>query len=306
MDKPFCTYDQLASIMKSRGLDPGDHYKVILEREGYYPVVNGYKDPFLSERDKYIAGSTLDEIYALFVMDRRLRALLFRYITLAEGVLKSVSCYEFCLKNKDDNEAYLDPANYRSDKKYRGMILRFIKDLNRMLGRDDCHKSSFTKDYLNHYIISHDNVPLWVIMNSLTLGQAFKFYTFQNESIRFAISQRFQRMHIECRGADARRITHESLRLAYDHIKDYRNICAHDERLYCARVDKSKSTNIKRLLNDLSLVLTVEQCKTLSNGINECLNFASCRIDTIDISLILKEMGFNSLEEISECLAVRN
>ena len=302
MDKPFKTYGQLTDIMRKRGLDPGEHVQTILEREGYYPVVNGYKDLFIESGDRYKTGTTLDEVYALFVMDRRLRAVLFRHITLAEGVLKSVCCYEFCSRHQEDNEAYLDPASYRTDRRYRNMVVKFINDVNVMLGRDLKRPPAFTKDYLDPYKNAHDNVPLWVTMNSLSLGQAFKFYTFLDESTRFAIAQRFQEMHREAREDRARRITHESLRRSYDHIKDFRNICAHDERLFCAKVDKSKSTNFRRLMADMYAVLTVDQCDSLYRGIAGCLDFAKKRIRTIGERDILEQMGYRSRAEIRACL----
>lgn len=53
-----------------------------------------------------------------------------------------------------------------------------------------------------------------------------------------------------------KRISPRRLRLAYDYIKDFRNICAHDERLFCARVSPSHDVNLVGVLSDLELVLT--------------------------------------------------
>ncbi len=302
MDKPFRTYEQLADLMKERGLDPGEHTAMILEREGYYPVVNGYKDLFVESGDRYKEGATLDEVYALFVMDRRLRALLFRYITLAEGLLKSICSYEFCARHQDDNDAYLDLSCYGVTKKNRRMIEKFIDDVNTMLGRNPKKRPAFKKDYLEHYKSAHDNVPLWVVMNSLSLGQAFKFYTFLDESARFAIAQRYQAMFDEMHGKRVIRITHQTIRSSYDHVKDFRNICAHDERLFCARVDKSQSTDFKRLMQDMYAILTPDQCRSLLDGILRCLDFASERIETVSEAEILSRMGFASRSEIERCL----
>lgn len=69
MDKPFKTYGGLIRLMAARGLDTGPKAMFILEHEGYYPVVNGYKDLFLAGQDRFRPGATLDEVYALFVMD---------------------------------------------------------------------------------------------------------------------------------------------------------------------------------------------------------------------------------------------
>lgn len=53
-------------------------------REGYYSIINGYKEPFLEPvvtkddlSDRYKGGTSFDDIFALFTFDRSLRALTF-------------------------------------------------------------------------------------------------------------------------------------------------------------------------------------------------------------------------------------
>ncbi len=159
MDKPFKTYEELIELMESRGLRTGPRARRILEREGYYPVVNGYKDLFLDSPDRFRRGATLDEVYALFVMDRRLRSTLFRHMALCEGALKTVSTYVFCSRHSDDNEAYLDPANY-ARKGRRAVTARDISgEMTRVLGRVPDKSPKFKKDYLEHYKMTHDTCP---------------------------------------------------------------------------------------------------------------------------------------------------
>lgn len=50
MDKPFKSIAEQIAILESRGLECDNDTRLVLEREGYYPVVNGYKDLFLDER----------------------------------------------------------------------------------------------------------------------------------------------------------------------------------------------------------------------------------------------------------------
>ena len=92
-------------------------------------------------------------------------------------------------------------------------------------------------------------------MKYMTLGQAFKFYCFQPESVRNDVAKTFSTLYANCH-AKPILITQRRLRLAYDHIKDFRNICAHDERLYCARVAPSLDTAIGDVVKDLQLVLS--------------------------------------------------
>ena len=58
-------------------------------------------------------------------------------------------------------------------------------------------------------------MPIWVLMNT-TLGQAFKFYCFQPESIRNEIAKAFSSLCERPRETDM--ISPRRLRLAYDHI----------------------------------------------------------------------------------------
>lgn len=52
-----------------------------------------------------------------------------------------------------------------------------------------------------------------------------------------------------------------------DHIKDFRNICAHDERLFCAKVSPSGDVSLVGVLSDLELVLTERDFKELRRKI---------------------------------------
>ena len=52
MDKPFKSIDEQIAILDSRGVETDSDTAAALMREGYYSIVNGYKDPFI-DRDAY-------------------------------------------------------------------------------------------------------------------------------------------------------------------------------------------------------------------------------------------------------------
>lgn len=73
MGKPFLTIQQQIELLEPRGVKTDDASGSILLREGYYSVVNGYKDPFIDRRataaagdDRYREGAALTDIYDLF------------------------------------------------------------------------------------------------------------------------------------------------------------------------------------------------------------------------------------------------
>ena len=131
-------------------------------------------------------------------------------------------------------------------------------------------KPKRNEPYLDHCINKHDNVPLWVIMNNLYLGQAFRFYDYLPESIRFPIERRLKALYDETH-FEVKRITHKDLKNAFGHIEDFRNKCAHDERLYCAQIDKSGSTKFKDAIDGLELVSAAKQFSCLTRGITNII-----------------------------------
>lgn len=124
--------------LNRRGLQTDMRTPWILEREGYYSVVNGYKDPFLDKEagkrtheDRYLTGTSFNDLYALFVFDRNLRFLLFRMTTLSEAILKTICSYEFTKENADEKNPYLNIANYAETGKAHDKAVLLIPKLEK-------------------------------------------------------------------------------------------------------------------------------------------------------------------------------
>lgn len=91
MAKEFKTIGELVLLLESRGVKTDEDTPVILKRESYYAIVNGYKDPFLdreamqaSPSDVYKAGTTFGQLYDLYCFDRDMRGALLPYLMEAE------------------------------------------------------------------------------------------------------------------------------------------------------------------------------------------------------------------------------
>lgn len=288
MDKPFKTINEQIAILEARGMEVGASAYEALSREGYYSVVNGYKDLFLDARqsrekggDVYKEGTRFDDLYRVFEFDRDLRLVMFRYFSMAEAVLKTVCSYNFTQVHVNEKEPYLDRRNYRSDRGYPERVDRLIRDFKSALGKDP-RKPPRRKAYLDHYRDNHDEVPLWVLLRYMTLGQTFKFFEFQNDSMRNAMAKNFSELYARTYGCP-KKIYDRDIRLAFDHIKDFRNICAHDERLYCARVSPSHSVSVWDVASDLGLVLPrdeharmLKEIESLLRGVLESLDGEAC------------------------------
>ncbi|WP_343001457.1 Abi family protein [Collinsella aerofaciens] len=122
--KPFKTLEEQVAILESRGLSMPEYAAYALLGEDYYCVVNGYKEPFLDKEasaeaghDVYAEGTGFGDLYGLFLFDRDLRNLTFKYLLKAEARVRSVAAYTFSEAYRE-LDAYLKIANYTDAKDY--------------------------------------------------------------------------------------------------------------------------------------------------------------------------------------------
>ena len=80
-DKFFLTYNQqMKKLRNDKCIDcNGSSHKKILVRAGYFNIVNGYKNPFISGCDSagkhcYISGTSINQLQAVKKFDDSLRS----------------------------------------------------------------------------------------------------------------------------------------------------------------------------------------------------------------------------------------
>lgn len=74
--------------------------------------------------------------------------------------------------------------------------------------------------YIVYHRNTYGNVPLWVLMNTLTFGQLSKMYILLKTGTQSKISKHFEAVSEKELGQFLRSIT------------NFRNVCAHNERLF--------------------------------------------------------------------------
>lgn len=117
--KIFQSFSDQITIQDGRGLIIKNDAATqkILETENYYKLFNGYKRPFLDSTyagpdEKYLANTSFDEVYSLYLFDRELRNIFIKYILIIENHIKSVLAYDFSSKYGYDN--YLKVSNFET------------------------------------------------------------------------------------------------------------------------------------------------------------------------------------------------
>ena len=224
-EKKYKSYRQQLNTLRSRGMvigkgSQGSRVMRILERENYYNVINGYKEPFLASKatatadEVYKTGTTFDEVYALYNFDRELRNIYLKFLLKLENTFKTVIAHEFSAKYGHDNYLKIDNFNISSESNISSAI-KLIGDIQQEIAR----QMSKHHQAVTHYMTEHGYIPLWVLVNVLTFGKIENFYKNMKPADRTVVAKQFS-LHPD----ELAKFMH-MLALA-------RNKCAHDERFF--------------------------------------------------------------------------
>lgn len=298
-DNVYKSADELSAILEARGVILDIDPIPLLLREGYYALINGYKEPFLDRsamqscaEDQFLPGTKLSEIYGLFHFDRQLRESLFPYLVHAETTIRSVVVDSFCSKHREI-DSYLRPCNYvderwmlfpkhfRGDKceAHRRGIARLIK-----MFKKKTQVSENSPAYIQHHLKRYGCIPLWVLQNNLTFGNVKHFYQLLERDVQAHSSRTIQ----ELSGNQQDRMEPQDLLQAIEVLVDFRNICAHNDRLYCAR---PRGRDFGEMFHSLWRVLPASEMLELLNTLNSVLQThptISCNRIVLEIA---KTMG---------------
>lgn len=233
--KEYKTFNQQLTILRQRGMIvPTDGTpKRFLEQENYYNVINGYKDLFLEkdangvplDPEEYQTNTHFKELKALFLFDRELRFLFLKYILIFENSFKTVFSHEFSRKYPKAN-SYLELQNYVDNSPKN--VLKQVSILTKTI-----HDQVDKEGAIKHYIETYGAVPLWVLVNYLTIGNMSHLYNVLKDAEKNTIakyySDKYARQYVS---TSSIRISARDMQSALKIFNLVRNKCAHEERLY--------------------------------------------------------------------------
>lgn len=337
--KEYKTYRQLITKLRGRGMyipkgSVGSRVIRILEKENYYNVINGYKALFIDkpstevEDEKYINGTTFDEVYALYNFDRELRMIYLKYLLKIENSFKTVIAHSFSEVYGHDN--YLKMSSFNCDPTIDVRELKNIAKTNNLKYPEDLKRikqisagnkiASVTKligdiqkevsrqmnnnhEVVTHYMTNHGYIPLWVLVNVLTFGKITNFYLNLKETDKINIAKNFN-------------INYKELHKYMKILGLSRNKCAHDERFFdlkfrsnlhmnsiknisVLKLRKDKSGSYLSGNNDIfaiaiifSQMLKKSDVKEFISLIDGALKKIEKQIKTVNIDTIMNCMGY--------------
>lgn len=304
MNKSFLTIDEQIALLENRGMETDGDTGRILMREGYYSIVNGYKGPFIDRDrtrktgdDRYIDGSRFSEMHELFLFDRALREITFKFLIRAEATTRTAVAYCFADAHRPW-DAYLDQSCYATrveyerrgdnDRDYLAEVSGLTSALRRVLTRSDA-------PFVAHYREAYGLVPLWVLANSLTFGNLEHFFNLMKDREQAAVC----RMVADATGrlGDKRLgfFSPTKARVSLEVLVKFRNICAHDERLYCARVGGRKGVNYAGMARHLERFLSPTEYAAF---VGEFVQLSSRSLERSEkVGSLLQELGLMELKD---------
>lgn len=240
--KIFQDIEKQIEILKGKGLlfKDEEKAKTLLIKTNYYTLINGYRLPFVEDiknedGTRYKKGAFFDEIYYFYAFELNLKTIFLKYIFYLEQNIKSAISYEFSRIHGYENYLQVgnfDNSSYGSTKDIFYLFSNLYNTISRSISKED---------YISYYVENYNYIPLWVLVNSMSLGNAINFYKLMKSSEKDYVSK----YYFNCKSYE--------LEDYLEILNAYRNICAHDERLYNFRA-KGKSVPINKFHEKFKIV----------------------------------------------------
>ena len=218
MEKTFKSYDELLEhLQKDKHLIicDSEYAKHTLTKTGYFSLISGYKDVFKYPSSRtFKNGTTFEDLYSLYKFDHELRSIFLKYILIAEHIIKSSMAYHFTQLYGENQNEYLSFSHFSVTKSNYSDIQKVIRTLSYHI----THKSNYS--YITHYKNQYQNVPLWIMIQILTLGQLSHMFDFLKASVPIQICK------------DHHNISRKDMHSFLSVMAKHRNVCAHGERFF--------------------------------------------------------------------------
>ena len=297
IEKNFKNLDEQVEILKFKGLIINDenYAKKILLRENYFFLM-GYRHLFMESGDRHFKeGTTFEALYSLFLFDRSIRNVLFKYILVIENNLKSITSYQLSKKYGYKERDYLKAKNFTPDPNKQAQLNDLLKKMKRQIRVNGSQHTA-----TQHYVSNYGYIPLWILVKVLSFGIVSEMYSILKPEDQKEIANVYD-------------IDTNSLIVYLPILANYRNLCAHEDILYENKTQKliddtvyHKLLNLKKeddiyiqgkndvfcLIIIMKQLLNTDDFKNMTFELDHILETLNFNLRTISINKVLDRMGF--------------
>ena len=220
--KPWLTFEKQADLLiNERGLvaDRDDLISHLMD-VGYYRL-SGYwyifkRKPIADEQtekdERFIEGTTFDEIWKLYTFDRQFRLTVLDAIERVEVYFRTRLAYE--LAKNTGPFGFLENKNLPRFKPEE-----YIEFINRCKDEYERSREPFVVHFKDAYGDEHELPPYWILVNLMDFGTMLRLYNGASPDIRNKIARDLG-------------VTSRVLKSWLVALNTTRNICAHHGRLW--------------------------------------------------------------------------
>lgn len=318
-DKFFLSYNQqMKKLRNDKHIDcNGSSHKRILVRAGYFNIVNGYKNPFISGYDSagkhcYISGTSINQLQAVKKFDDSLRSFLLRYITQIEEETRSLTGYKFDECNEHGNIPWYDTRAYSPNKTLQQKMTVISNAYSEL--------SKSKLDYVKFYMDNHKQIPTWIMIKVINFSTFINVLGCSKTDVSHALCNLYG---LEDENG------HPNVKLltgSLHWMRRIRNSCAHNERVYClTRKNEHRrrsggrilekyfrmlppgySRNLDQKVFDLIVYfkyfLPKNEYKQFINELKSMLNDLQTKIHPHAFEYVRGQMGIRNLEDLDRLL----
>ena len=163
--KPFATFEEQLSLLKSRGLNVDDDKKAlsVLKSISYYRF-SGYSLSLRDKENNFHPNISFDNIHELYMFDEKFRSIIMQYCGIVEISFRSYLSYFH--SQKYNPLGYLEPNNFEDAPKHSDFLKELEKEINR------------SNDYfIQHHKKERNSIfPFWVVIEVISFGVLSKLY----------------------------------------------------------------------------------------------------------------------------------
>ncbi|MBR5370267.1 MAG: Abi family protein [Bacilli bacterium] len=296
IEKKFKTLDEQIDILRHKGLlvrDP-KYAKEVLLRENYF-FLNGYRHLFVNKDKTFKKGATFEELYSLFLFDRSLRNIVFKYLLVIENNLKSIFSYQLSKKYGYKEKDYLKNNNFTTAPEKQAQLNDLLRKMKRQIRVNGAQHTA-----TQHYAANYGYIPLWILVKVLSFGIISELFQVLKPEDQKEIANVF--------GVDI-----DNLIVYLPILANYRNLCAHEDILYENKTQKAiddtvyhKLLKIEKIEDEyaqgkydlFALIIIMKQLleketfKNMSYEIDNVIETLNYNLYTIKIDEVLDRMGF--------------
>lgn len=286
--KPPKKFSEQLNILKDRNLIISNEKNAveILSRVNYYKL-SGYSYQ-LKEADSeyFIYGSTFEQIYNIYLFDKRLSSLIMDLMETIEISLKTVIANYIGIT--------YGPLAHQNQENFANPIFHkhFTENLNKMQNRillkaEKTKNQRDDKIFIKHNIVTYGNLPIWVAVEIITFSTISMLFSNLLTIDKKQISKKYYN-----------KVGPDKLENWFRISTNIRNRCAHHSRLYNSYL----SSNVKMFkemrtenINNKSLFAYIVIVKKILRNEKQWIRFTNNLnnlINEFEDDIDLKRLGF--------------